>query len=101
MKGIIIECDHVGLNLDGRRVVDDLSLAISPGINYLIGPNGSGKSSLLQLLTTVVQPTEGSVVYFERGSEQVFDYRKMATLEVRKVSSYVPQALYRVSRNER
>lgn len=91
MNKIRIECDHVVLILDGSKVVNDFSLTFSPGITYLIGPNGSGKSSLLQMLTTVVPPSEGAIVYFLRGSEQMFDFRKMTTREVRKVISYVPQ----------
>lgn len=90
MNLISIECDHVTANRDGHRVVDDITLSISPGITYLIGPNGSGKSLFIQLLTTVVTPAHGSVVYFEWCTEQTFCSRKMTTREVREVTGYLP-----------
>jgi ABC-2 type transport system ATP-binding protein len=44
-------------------VVDDLSLAISPGeIFGLLGPNGAGKSTTIRMLTTLTQPTQGQIV---------------------------------------
>lgn len=91
MNKITIDCNHVSKILDGSKVVDDFSLTFLPGITYLIGANGSGKSSLLQMLTTVIPPTEGTIVYFLRGSEHLFYNRKMTTREVRQIISYVPQ----------
>lgn len=91
MNKITIECNHVSKILDGSRVVDDFTLTFLPGITYLIGSNGSGKSSLLQMLTTVIPPTEGTIVYFSRGSEHLFCDREMTTREVRQIISYVPQ----------
>ncbi|UNK20971.1 ATP-binding cassette domain-containing protein [Paenibacillus sp. N3/727] len=79
MKLISIECDHVTANRDGNRVVDGITLSIYRGITYLIGPNGSGKSLFIQLLTTVVTPDHGSVVYFEWHTKQMFYNRKMTS----------------------
>ena len=42
---------------------DNVSFAIQPGARQaLIGPNGAGKTTLINLLTGVVQPTEGQVL---------------------------------------
>jgi macrolide transport system ATP-binding/permease protein len=48
--------------LDGRRVLDGISLTASPGRRIgLIGENGVGKSTLLRVLAGVDKPDAGSV----------------------------------------
>ncbi|MEU9119982.1 ABC-F family ATP-binding cassette domain-containing protein [Streptomyces sp. NPDC048506] len=49
-------------DLDGRRVLDGVSLTASPGHRIgLIGENGVGKSTLLRVLAGVDEPDAGSV----------------------------------------
>ncbi|MFE2264964.1 ABC-F family ATP-binding cassette domain-containing protein [Streptomyces griseosporeus] len=49
-------------NLDGRRVLDGISLTAAPGRRIgLIGENGVGKSTLLRVLAGVDEPDAGSV----------------------------------------
>jgi heme exporter protein A len=44
----------------GRRVVDDVDLAIGAGeCLALFGPNGAGKTTLLRMLAGLLKPTEG------------------------------------------
>ncbi|MES2522891.1 MAG: ABC transporter ATP-binding protein [Gemmatimonadota bacterium] len=40
--------------------LDDLSVAIEPGITGLVGANGAGKSTLVKILLGLVEPTSGS-----------------------------------------
>lgn len=39
----------------------------------IIGPNGGGKSTLLKIVSTYIDPTEGSISYFQNQDELPFD----------------------------
>jgi ABC-2 type transport system ATP-binding protein len=43
------------------KVLENLTLAFSPGATVLLGPNGAGKSTLLGLLASIYRPQVGSV----------------------------------------
>ena len=51
MTAALIEADGIGLVLDGKTVLHDVSLKLEPNrLVTLIGPNGAGKSSLVGVL---------------------------------------------------
>jgi len=67
--------------------VDRINLNIESGeIFGLLGPNGSGKTTLIRMLTTVVQPTEGTA------KVAGYDIRKNPT-QVRESIGVVAQAM--------
>lgn len=41
--------------------VNRINLSISRGITSLVGPNGSGKTTLMNLMSGLLQPTQGSI----------------------------------------
>ena len=44
--------------------VDDVSLEVSPGLLYgFLGPNGAGKTTTLRVVSGIVRPMEGRVVF--------------------------------------
>ena len=61
-QGTLLELDGVSKTFGGLRAVDDLSFTLERGsILGLIGPNGAGKTTLFNLVTGVLQPSEGEV----------------------------------------
>jgi len=63
-EGVVLEARNVTRKFGDLTVLEDVSLELETGtLTALIGPNGSGKTTLLRVLTGVLPPTEGSVVY--------------------------------------
>ena len=60
-----VELRDLGKTYDGQRwAVRGLDLIIPSGsILGLVGPNGAGKSTALRMLSTVLGPTEGTILY--------------------------------------
>lgn len=58
----LLKAENVSLNLNGRRILDQVSLSVLSGrITTIIGPNGAGKTSLLRVLLNLHSPTGGRV----------------------------------------
>jgi tungstate transport system ATP-binding protein len=54
----------VVFTVGGRRIIDDVSLALEAGSRtVIIGPNGAGKSVLLRLCHGLLQPTSGTITW--------------------------------------
>ncbi|MET9974188.1 ABC transporter ATP-binding protein [Streptomyces microflavus] len=77
----------VTVGYGGRAVIDDLDVAIPPGVvTTIIGPNGCGKSTLLRTLTRLLKPAKGTVVLDGE------DIVKLRTRDVAKKLGLLPQA---------
>jgi ABC-2 type transport system ATP-binding protein len=74
----MLEARHLVKRYSGSRVVDDVSFVVRPGevLGYL-GPNGSGKSTTAQMLTGLIEPSEGQVWFAGRRiSEDLPGFRR-------------------------
>lgn len=59
----MIEVRNITKSYGNERVLDDVSLTISPGeITAFIGPNGAGKTTLLSIISRLLKPDSGSVL---------------------------------------
>jgi branched-chain amino acid transport system ATP-binding protein len=64
MKETLLQLDKVTIRFGGLTAVSELDLRI--GVNELvglIGPNGAGKTTLFNLVTSVYQPTSGTILF--------------------------------------
>jgi NitT/TauT family transport system ATP-binding protein len=57
---------------DGTRALAPIELTVRDGeFLSLIGPSGCGKSTLLSLIANLTQPTDGRLLWWRRGFEQM------------------------------
>lgn len=56
-----IELDAVSVEIDGCRILDGVSVALTQRTVAVVGANGSGKSTFARLLNGLVRPSSGSV----------------------------------------
>lgn len=58
-----LEARGVSWGVDGKALVDNVSLLVSPGeFLGIVGPNGAGKTSLLRCLAALREPASGAVL---------------------------------------
>lgn len=62
MRGASLSIDGVGVDIAGRRIIDQISLTAHRNVVGLVGPNGSGKSTLLRTVYRMLRPSDGHVV---------------------------------------
>lgn len=78
--------DRIGKKYSGSVWgLKDFSLRLGPGILGLLGPNGAGKSTLMNILATIMQPTEGRALW------NGIDILRRPD-ELRKALGYLPQS---------
>jgi ABC-2 type transport system ATP-binding protein len=78
MTAPLLEARHLVKRFHGITVVDDVSFVVRPGevVGYL-GPNGSGKTTTGRMLTGLVEPSSGSVLFEGRNvSDDPIEYRR-------------------------
>jgi branched-chain amino acid transport system permease protein len=62
--GDLLVVEGVTKNFGGVKPAQDVSFKLTRGhIHALIGPNGAGKSTMINMLTGLIDPTEGSIKF--------------------------------------
>lgn len=55
--------EHLGKRYGSVWALHELSLRCEPGMLGLVGPNGAGKTTLMRMLATLLDPTEGTILW--------------------------------------
>jgi branched-chain amino acid transport system permease protein len=65
--GLILEAKAISKRFDGLAALTEVDFAIREGtIAGLIGPNGAGKTTLFNIVTGLVEPTSGELLFAGR-----------------------------------
>ncbi|MDG0835346.1 branched-chain amino acid ABC transporter ATP-binding protein/permease [Pelomonas saccharophila] len=63
----LLKASGVLMQFGGLKALNNVDLVVKRGsIHGLIGPNGSGKSTMMNVLTGIYQPTQGTVAFAGR-----------------------------------
>jgi len=74
----MVSLESVAVHFSGRRVLRDVSFALRPGeITAYLGANGSGKTTTVKVLTGLLAPSRGRVLFEGRDiGEDPLAYRR-------------------------
>ena len=63
-REMYLECKNLKLGYGANVVVEDISFRVDKG-DYLciVGENGSGKSTLLKMISGIIEPDNGDIIY--------------------------------------
>lgn len=73
----ILEVNHLTLRFGGVVALDDVSYEVKEGeIFSLIGPNGAGKTSMLNCISGLYRPNEGSIQFKDAPITHLKPYKR-------------------------
>ena len=59
----MLQLEHIGYEIDGKAILEDINLKIANEFVAITGPNGSGKSTLAKIIMGLCQPTSGRIIF--------------------------------------
>jgi len=60
----LLETQHLKKYFATQKAVDDISFSVTPGSIFgLLGPNGAGKTTLLRMITGIIYPDAGEIIF--------------------------------------
>ncbi|EGD56191.1 FHA domain-containing protein [Gordonia neofelifaecis] len=69
-----LEVTGVGLTIDGKALLNDISFSAAPGtLTAIIGPSGAGKSTVSKIVAGLNNPTVGVVTFEGRGVHSEYE----------------------------
>ncbi len=60
----LIRLDNIGFKTEQQQILKDISFSIKEGERVIVtGPSGGGKSTLLKLIASIINPTDGQIYF--------------------------------------
>lgn len=79
MQGPVLDVRGMSVSFGGVRAADNISLHVNEGeILGIIGPNGSGKSTVINLITGIIRPDAGEILFKQQNITQLPSYKRAA-----------------------
>ncbi|HEY0067804.1 MAG TPA: ATP-binding cassette domain-containing protein [Flavisolibacter sp.] len=74
----VLELRNLKKHYATQKAVDDISFSVEPGSIFgLLGPNGAGKTTLLRMITGILYPDEGQVLFEGKPFDAMKDVEKI------------------------
>ena len=84
----LVSLKKISLSFGKRQILDDISFNINPGeILGMLGPNGVGKSTIFNLITGLIKPDYGSLIFNNINATNYPIYLRTTKFQI----GYVPQ----------
>lgn len=84
MEERMLTLSHIRKDYGKFTAVEDINLELENGLYAMLAPNGAGKTTLIKMITTLLYPTSGEILY------DGMDIYKMGET-YRDVIGYLPQ----------
>jgi ABC-type multidrug transport system ATPase subunit len=59
----MLTLSHISKNYGKSCVLEDISLELGNGLYGILAPNGAGKTTLIKMITTLIFPSSGEILY--------------------------------------
>ena len=84
----LLELKNISISFGERKILDNISFKINPGeILGLLGPNGAGKSTIFNLITGLLEPDFGKIIFGNSDATNFPIYLRARKFKI----GYVPQ----------
>ena len=67
-----------------KKVVNNITTSMTPGVYALLGANGAGKTTLMRMMTGILEPTSGEILFDKENIKEMGS-------EYRSILGYLPQ----------
>ena len=84
----VVKIEKISLSYGKRQILDDINFNINQGeILGLLGPNGAGKSTIFNLITGLIKPDYGKIIFNKTDATNYPIYLRTEKFKI----GYVPQ----------
>ena len=78
----LLELKNISKSFGDRKILDNVSIKVNRGeILGLLGPNGAGKSTIFNLITGLLKPEFGKILFGNSDATNFQKYLKISTMK--------------------